>query len=210
MKDNYMAQVYLLDAIRTFFKERDFLDVLTPPMVSNPGMEVHIHPFQINKAINKEETPYYLHTSPEFWMKHLLSEGLEKIFTLNYCFRDEPQSPIHRPQFIMLEWYRAGEHYEKIISDCFDLYKYCHEKLKDQGVSVIDFPDGFEVVYSSQTSKEVILGIDVFKEYPATVIEGDLDNSGAGACGTTSCESNTCAGENTCGNTGSCGGGCQG
>ena len=46
-------------------------------------------------------------------MKELLSHG-RKIFTLTYSFRDEPVSETHRPQFIMLEWYRAGEHYEKI------------------------------------------------------------------------------------------------
>jgi len=41
------AQMDLLASIRTFFTEKKFIDVMTPPMVKNPGMETHIHPFQV-------------------------------------------------------------------------------------------------------------------------------------------------------------------
>jgi len=54
---------------------------------------------------------------------------MEKIFTISYCFRDEPNSPIHRPQFLMLEWYRANERYEKIMDDCQNLINFCLTKF---------------------------------------------------------------------------------
>lgn len=57
-------------------------------------------------------------------MKELLSEGFDKIFTMSYCFRDEPESPIHRPQFLMLEWYRRNERYESIMKDVEGLINY--------------------------------------------------------------------------------------
>lgn len=60
-------------------------------------------------------------------MKELLGdrqEELEKIFQISYCFRDEPDSPIHRKQFLMLEWYRKDERYEKIMQDVQDLIGY--------------------------------------------------------------------------------------
>ncbi|MBT4792574.1 MAG: hypothetical protein HON90_13460 [Halobacteriovoraceae bacterium] len=112
-------QFELIQLIRDFFIQNNFVDVLTPPMVANPGMETHIHPFQITQAKTQELTSMYLHTSPEFQMKELLAsdEGLNNIFTLGYCFRDEPKSEIHRPQFLMLEWYRKNERYEKIMDD---------------------------------------------------------------------------------------------
>lgn len=87
-------------------------------------MEVHIHPFQLRSVHRNELRPLYLHTSPEFCMKDLLSdpsEGLDKIFNISYCFRDEPNSPIHRFQFIMLEWYRQNARYESIMQDTEDL-----------------------------------------------------------------------------------------
>lgn len=102
------------------------MDVITPPAVENPGMEVHIHPFQLYSVNKKSNAPLFLHTSPEFCMKELLAsdEGFDKIFNLSYCFRDEPNSPIHRSQFLMLEWYRKNERYEAIMKDVEDLIHY--------------------------------------------------------------------------------------
>lgn len=121
--DRHVALFKFIQKIRDFFKERDFMDVLTPPMVQNPGMEVHIHPFKII-SLKGDMPPQYLHTSPEFHMKELLSLGLGNIFTLNYCFRDEVESPQHRPQFLMLEWYRKDSHYFDIMRDCEELLSY--------------------------------------------------------------------------------------
>jgi elongation factor P--(R)-beta-lysine ligase len=124
-------QFELIQLIRNYFTQQGFLDVLTPPAVENPGMEVHIHPFQLQSVIKKSSLPLYLHTSPEFCLKELLSqpaEELDKIFSLAYCFRDEPDSPIHRSQFIMLEWYRKNERYEKIMEDVEGLIGHCIEQ----------------------------------------------------------------------------------
>lgn len=121
-------QFELIQLMRNFFLQQGFLDVLTPPAVENPGMEVHIHPFQLHSVHKKTNVPLYLHTSPEFCLKELLSlenEELDKIFSISYCFRDEPSSPIHRSQFLMLEWYRKNERYEKIMEDVEKLIHYC-------------------------------------------------------------------------------------
>ncbi|MCO4753987.1 MAG: hypothetical protein KC478_05875, partial [Bacteriovoracaceae bacterium] len=107
-------QFALIQAIRNYFTEMGFVDVMTPPMVENPGMETHIHPFEVFSKYKGKSTNQYLHTSPEFHMKELLSleeEQLDNIFNISYCFRDEPSSPIHRSQFLMLEWYRKNERY---------------------------------------------------------------------------------------------------
>ena len=114
--------------VHRFFEAQGFLHTYTPPMVENPGMEVHIHPFQIHRAHGQKKSDWYLQTSPEFAMKGLLSQGLEKIYQINWCFRDEPNSELHRPQFLMLEWYRSGARYEDIMNDTCDLIKYLGSK----------------------------------------------------------------------------------
>jgi lysyl-tRNA synthetase class 2 len=124
------AQFDLLAAIRNFFTQKNFVDVLTPPMVQNPGMETHIHPFQVAQARTKNFAPWYLQTSPEFHMKELLSLGFKDLFTMSYSFRDEPNSSTHRPQFIMLEWYRSGAHYTQIMKDCEELFSSCLNALE--------------------------------------------------------------------------------
>src|SRR5690606_14519618 len=103
--------------VHRFFEARGFLHVYTPPMVENPGMEVHIHPFQVHRAYGQKKTDWFLHTSPEFAMKRLLAEGLDNIYQINWAFRDEPDSEWHRPQFIILEWYRRNARYEVIMDD---------------------------------------------------------------------------------------------
>jgi elongation factor P--(R)-beta-lysine ligase len=136
--EDLQAQFHLIAALRTFFGQRGFIDVLTPPMVENPGMETHIHPFKVcglaPDKIDRKEC--YLHTSPEFHMKQLLSNGFEKIFTISYCFRDEPNSPDHRHQFLMLEWYRADSDYRSIMEDCRQLLEFLPKELSRQGVKL--------------------------------------------------------------------------
>lgn len=146
-----------LSSLKNFFNELGFLEVITPPMVQNPGMEVHIHPFKVKKAINNIDTDWYLQTSPEFAMKELLSEGFEKIYNLSYSFRDEPESSTHRAQFLMLEWYRANENYQKIKEDCISL--------------VTQFPK------SKFKKVEEVTVSDLFKEYATFDILDFLDQA---------------------------------
>jgi elongation factor P--(R)-beta-lysine ligase len=121
-------QFELIQLIRNFFCQQGFLDVITPPLVENPGMEVHIHPFQVYSVNNQKLVNRYLHTSPEFCLKDILTrseEDINKLFSISYCFRDEPSSKIHRHQFIMLEWYRRGARYEQIMDDAQRLISNC-------------------------------------------------------------------------------------
>lgn len=107
--------------IRQFFNARGFLETRTPLLVPCPGMETHIRPFRAIPHASEAEFDVFLPTSPEFAMKRLLVGGLEKIFQLSHAFRDEPMSPHHHPEFLMLEWYRAYAGYEDIARDTEEL-----------------------------------------------------------------------------------------
>ena len=130
------AQFQLLWAIRQFFSTEGFQEVMPPPMVLNPGMETHIHPFKVGHANTLRFSQWYLNTSPEFHMKELLSMGFENIFSLGYAFRDEPNATNHRPQFLMLEWYRTQAHYTKIMDDCEKLFKFSLESLNERHLPI--------------------------------------------------------------------------
>ncbi len=130
----YEPLFIIQNSIKEYFNSLKFLEVITPPIVTNPGMETHIHPFQIFSPHENKKRDLYLHTSPEFHMKSLLSEGYENIFTLSYAFRDEPNSSTHRKQFLMLEWYRANNRYEQIMKDCERLFSHCLASLQDSSI----------------------------------------------------------------------------
>ncbi len=108
--------------IREFFFEQNFLETRTPLLVKSPGMEPHIRPFKLKSGA-------YLPTSPEFAMKKLLVGGLVKIFQICPAFRDEPRSPHHHPEFMILEWYRAQAGYKEIMEDTENLVAFMAQKL---------------------------------------------------------------------------------
>lgn len=127
-------------ACRHFFTDKGFLETPTPPLVENPGMEAHLHPFQVRSLHQNKNLNLYLHTSPEFFMKKLLSEGFEKIYHLGWCFRDEPKSHTHRPQFLMLEWYRANSYYTQVQEDTLDLINFVHDHLSEKKIITTSKP----------------------------------------------------------------------
>jgi elongation factor P--(R)-beta-lysine ligase len=148
----------LIQSLREFFHSKNFLETMTPPLVQNPGMETHIHPFKATSVYKTHQPDLYLHTSPEFCLKELLadykSENLKNIYSLSYCFRDEPNSPIHRPQFLMLEWYRLNERYEAIMQDIEDLISWVldtskteiRDKIKNQKIQKITMSELWQEV----------------------------------------------------------------
>lgn len=108
--------------VREFFVSQGFLEVLTPHLVLCPGSEPSLDVFQI------ENTPYFLPTSPEWHLKKALVMGFENIFEIKNCFRKNESTEKHRPEFLMLEWYRSFEKLEKIQRDVVELIHFCCQK----------------------------------------------------------------------------------
>lgn len=164
--ENLKNLMALQQVIRDFFRNQQFQEVLTPPMVSNPGMEVHIHPFEVFSKKDKTSKNLYLHTSPEFYMKELLSKGFEKIFTMSYCFRDEPSSTLHRSQFVMLEWYRTEARYTQIMDDLENLILFSIEAFQKMGKSLNPNLPANQPVFERRTIQEIfqeILSVDILE-----------------------------------------------
>jgi lysyl-tRNA synthetase class 2 len=106
-------------AIRDWLGERDFIEVETAALQVSPGNEAHLSAFA-TEAIGPDgaRRPLYLHTSPEFACKKLLSAGEQRIFNFGPVYRNRERGPLHHSEFTMLEWYRAGEAYDSVMADC--------------------------------------------------------------------------------------------
>ena len=114
-----LARQRIVDALRLWFRDHDFVEVETAILQASPGNEAHLHAFGTQAiAVDGRAAPLYLHTSPEFACKKLLAAGEERIFTFARVFRNRERGPLHHPEFTMLEWYRAGEGHERLMEDC--------------------------------------------------------------------------------------------
>ena len=99
----------VLQAIRRWFVEHDFIEVETPVRLAAPALELHI---------NAEPAgDHFLRTSPELHMKRLMAAGAKRIFQIGPCFRRGERGSRHNPEYTMLEWYRADASYADVLLD---------------------------------------------------------------------------------------------
>jgi lysyl-tRNA synthetase class 2 len=109
----------LVRGIRSFFHDQGFVEVETPFLVPAPGQEVHLEALPVtSRGADGCSCRGWLHTSPEYAMKRLLSRGMERIFQLCKVWRDGEGGGQHQVEFTMLEWYRAGADYHQLMDDC--------------------------------------------------------------------------------------------
>lgn len=100
----------LLQAVRSFFYAREYLEVDTPVRLPVLIPESHIIPFA--------SEGWFLQTSPEICMKRLLAAGSSKLFQICHCFRQEEVGRFHQSEFTMLEWYHKGWSYSELMDEC--------------------------------------------------------------------------------------------
>ncbi len=104
----------IIQEIRNFFINRDYLEVETPYRIPANAPEPHIDAVASGR--------WALHTSPELSMKRLLAAGYEKLFQVCRVWRDGEKGQYHLPEFTLLEWYRTGVDYHALMTECGDLF----------------------------------------------------------------------------------------
>ena len=123
----------VLEGIRSFFRDRGFLEVDPPIAQAYPNIDPNIFPVKIADA-SGGATRFYLHTSPEPAMKKLLAAGSGDIFFLGKVFRDREGSPLHAPEFTMLEWYRGGGDADAVMRDVEELVRTLARSIAGEAV----------------------------------------------------------------------------
>ncbi|MBB65142.1 MAG: EF-P lysine aminoacylase GenX [Waddliaceae bacterium] len=110
----------MLRQARLFFEERGVIEVDCPLLSPLASVDAHIDLIPAKYA--GTET-CYLHSSPEYGMKRLLSEGIGDIYQLSHVFRDGELGRYHNPEFMMAEWYRKDISFEEMIQETADFIR---------------------------------------------------------------------------------------
>jgi len=133
----------LLRTVRTFFFDRDFLEVETPIVSHDTVVDRHLDPLQTEVRGLGSPRQMWLQTSPEFAMKRLLTlPGLGPIYQITRAFRQEERGPRHNPEFTIVEWYRPGDDYEAGMRLLSDL---CHALLGRGEAERLTYAEAFRL-----------------------------------------------------------------
>ncbi len=127
-----------LAAAREFFRERGVMEVDCGALVHFPPIDAHIDVMSV--SVSPSEMGY-LHTSPEYVMKKLLTKGAGDIYFLGHVYRKGEIGPRHNPEFTMAEWYRLGFSLSQMIEETCDFIRHY---LGPSPKKIISYLEAFE------------------------------------------------------------------
>ena len=119
-RDVFLKRSKIVDTIRRFLNDREFMEVETPMMQTIPGGAT-AKPFITH--YNALDVEMYLRVAPELNLKRLVVGGFERVFEINRNFRNEGMSTKHSPEFTMLEFYWAYADYNDLMQLTEDMLK---------------------------------------------------------------------------------------
>ncbi|WP_419663917.1 LysS: lysyl-tRNA synthetase [Desulfosarcina variabilis str. Montpellier] len=126
VRELFVKRSQIIQALRSFFLARDFLEVETPMMQPIPG-GAEATPFVTHH--NALDMDLYLRIAPELYLKRLVVGGFERVFEINRSFRNEGVSTQHNPEFTMLEFYQAYATYEDLMALTEQLFAEIAQKV---------------------------------------------------------------------------------
>ena len=108
VKETFVKRTKIINSIRNFLNNKDYLEVETPILQSIPGGAT-ARPFITHH--NALDIPLYLRISDELFLKKLIVGGFEAVYEFSRDFRNEGMDRNHNPEFTILELYVAYKDY---------------------------------------------------------------------------------------------------
>src|SRR5450755_2108123 len=123
----------IVQGLRDFLDTQGFLEVETPTLHSLVGGAA-AKPFKTHH--NALDLELFLRIAPELYLKRLLVGGLERVYEIGRCYRNEGISTRHNPEFTMLEFYQAYATYEVLMDQTERLFRHVDAFLEARLVSL--------------------------------------------------------------------------
>jgi lysyl-tRNA synthetase class 2 len=149
VKKIFQVRNQVIDFLRNFLRQRDFLEVETPMQNMIPGGAT-ARPFEtFHNDLNMK---LYMRIAPELYLKMLIVGGIDRVFEIGKQFRNEGIDLTHNPEFTTCEFYWA-------YADYNDLMQFTEEFLSQLVMSI---HGSYKIPYhpNGQDDKENVIEID--------------------------------------------------
>jgi lysyl-tRNA synthetase, class II len=158
VRETFKKRSALVQYIRHFLDQRDYLEVETPMMHSLVSGAA-ARPFRTHH--NTLDIDLYMRIAPELHLKRLVVGGFDRVYEINRNFRNEGISTRHNPEFTMLEFYEAYATYEDLMNLTEEMIagaaaKVCGSAKVQYGEHTIDFSAGWRRIPMWEAIREKV------------------------------------------------------
>ncbi len=112
VKKVFRIRSKVIQAIRSYLDQRDYLEVETPILDTLAG-GANAKPFVTHH--NALDINMFLRIATELHLKRLTVGGFDRVYEIGRIFRNEGMSIKHNPEFTSIELYQAYADYEEIM-----------------------------------------------------------------------------------------------
>ncbi len=168
VKETFVKRVKILKNVKEILFAKDFLEVETPVLQPIYGGAAAA-PFTSHH--NALDMKLYLRISLEPYLKRLIVGGIDRVFELGKCFRNEGIDRTHNPEFTMLELYQAYADYNDMMNITEEIFE--QTSLNVNGSTTVEF-DGSTI--DLKTPWKRIKMVDAIKEYADLDVMGMSDD----------------------------------
>lgn len=124
--ERFLWRSELIKTLREFYWAEGFIEVETP-ILTNAASGAMAKPFITH--YNALDIDVYLRLAPETYLKECLVGGMEKIFEIGRCFRNEGMDPSHLQDFTLCEHYVAYWNFEDNMKFTEKMFSFILKKL---------------------------------------------------------------------------------
>ena len=107
-RERFRTRSEVMKLLRALLAAEEFIEMETP-VLQLAASGAAAAPFETyHRALDEH---MYLRISPETYLKRAMVGGLDRVYELGRCFRNEGMDRSHLQEFTMLEWYAAHWNY---------------------------------------------------------------------------------------------------